>query len=162
MMISIDMSSDSIEQIDGMIARLEDLTPVMEGRASAFEAMVQKDIFGREHATDGSAWPALADSTEERRRNKGKITILQDTELLKRSVKARATKTGMRFGSSDVEGKSMAHQFGVNKLNRPFLPARPFLPVLPDGSIEMEAGPAKTWRERAEARIKVWVESGEL
>lgn len=150
-----------LKLLDEMKRRLNDLTPVMAGRAQTFETMIRKDVFGREQAPDGSPWKPLADSTIDRRRNKRKasIKILQDTRKMYSSIFAKGTERGIVFGSTDQADKVNANLFGSQK--RPDQPpARPFLPVLPDGSVVMDGGPAAAWRERTEQRIRQYVEKG--
>ena len=174
--IKIKGAEDTHRVLAEMRARVENLEPVMKGRASAFETMVAKEVFAAEISPAGTGWPDLADSTKDRRRKPdAPMKILQDTGRLKKSIFARATQTGMIFGVSDIEGKARAHLFGVDKMVtarsrktgaagksfRMRIPARPYLPVDRDG-VKFESGPAVKWLERVAKRIKAWVERGEL
>jgi hypothetical protein len=150
-----------IRRVISMAERAADLTPVMKGRAQQFIGVVQiaigggKDIFGKKLAE-------LQDSTIEARRNKKKATIkpLIDTgNMVFRSLLARGTKTGMVFGSSDIEGKVNAHLFGSAKNKTP---RRAFLPVDNNGRADFSDGAALEWWERTEQRIRAWIEKGQL
>lgn len=69
------------------------------------------------------------------------------------SIFARGSSDAIVFGASDVAVKASTHQFGSRTV-----PARPFLPVTPDGQVSMEQGPAMTWYERLMKRIVTYVE----
>lgn len=177
MVVKIKGLDEMSAQIDAMRERVEDIEPVMKGRASAFETMIAKDVFASEVSPAGTGWPDLADSTKDRRRKPdAPMKILQDTGRLKKSVFARATARGMVFGVSDLEGKANAHLFGVDKMvtaksrktglagasYRMRIPARPYLPVDRDGSPDFSTGAALKWYERLRDRLKRWVEQGTL
>lgn len=151
--------------VESMMERLRDLTPVMAGRAQAFETMIQKDVFGRERDPWDIPWKPLSeDRIKERlKRHKSRegIKILTDLGEMKSSVFAKATKQGMVFGASDAEKKVNPHLFGVNKAGHR-LPPRPFLPVDKEGEASFVGGPALEWLERTQARILAYVETGKV
>ncbi len=156
-----------IDRVVRMAERAADLTPVMRGRAEVFRGMIATKVFGKQTDPFGRPWAPLAESTVEGRRNKKKssIKILRDTGRLAALIVARATPTGMTFGSADVEGKANAHLFGTRKAGRNrnvTIPRRAFLPVDKTGRANFGTGPAAEWLARASERIKAWVEKGKL
>jgi phage gpG-like protein len=89
------------------------------------------------------------------RRKDGKI-LIQDRTLAN-SIKFRADKDGVAFGHSVIYGDT--HQFGDDDRN---IPARPFLPVLPDGSTDFSSGtPAGELFEEIEETLMDWMDISE-
>jgi len=143
--------------IGDMRRRLEDLSPVMQGRAQALELMTKRDVFNAEQSPLGKKWRPLKPETAEAKR-RGSTKILTDTGALQNSVHALGTKTGVRVGVSGAPATyGPTHQFGRGKV-----PARPFLPLAPSGLVDLSSGPAAVWAERTAKRIVAWVIEGVL
>ena len=161
-MVAVRIKVSGLEQMQrrtaAMHARAADLSPVLAPAAQTLVTVIQKDSFGAQSTPGGKPWAELADSTIARRRNKGRISILQDTGQMKSSVFARAIGgTRIQFGSSDKAAKVNTHLFGSKDV-----PARPFLPVDESGTVDFESGRARTWRERLVARIRRYIETGRV
>jgi len=156
--------------IGDMRRRLEDLSPVMQGRAQALELMTKRDVFNAEQSPLGKKWRPLKPETAEAKR-RGSTKILTDTGALQNSVHALGTKTGVRVGVSGAPATyGPTHQFGhtFNRMSsegKPYqqkVPARPFLPLAPSGLVDLSSGPAAVWAERTAKRIVAWVIEGVL
>lgn len=156
-------------RLSGMMARMQDLAPVLASQAQLLETMIRKDVFGGEQAPDGSPWEPLAETTVARRRRgkkKGRRIVkpLQDTRELYQSIGARAGKTSLFFGlyakggmGGNLRMKLDVHQYGTRHV-----PARPFLPLLPDGTPYFGDGPAAKWHARMVERVQRYIATGRL
>ena len=144
-----------------MRKRLNDLGPVMEGRATAFERMTAVEVFGQSQSPLGVAWKKNQPRTTARKLKKGRTggppMILIDRGKLVEATHAVGTKKGIRVGVSGAPATyGTAHQFGKG------VPRRPFLPLNTAGQVTLISGPAKTWATRAQKRIRDWVLKGTL
>lgn len=96
---------ETVEMLDGVKERVEDLTPAMEIVAADIKATAAR-CFAQRVAPDGVPWAPLAPSTIKKRKPNG---------ALERSVFATAHSGGVRFGAS-------ADYAEYQNETRPFLP----------------------------------------
>jgi phage gpG-like protein len=145
------------ERMAAIAERLRDLSPVM--RVAAADTMtVIDDAFAQSRSPDGTPWEPLAESTVARRRL-GSSTPLVDTGRLRASMFARATPTGLAFGTN-VE-YAAPHQIG-NDAGRP--PRRAFLPAESVGGRWglTSTGPGGTHWARVREMVRRYIATGEV
>lgn len=123
------------ELLRDMADRAKDLSRVMRVAAEDTKTLID-DSFDRSTSPDGTPWQGLSEATIaiSPRREGGKPLV--DTARLRNSIYARASRRSMSFGTNVAYGAP--HQFGagirVFGRTRATLPARPFLPVVRQGS----------------------------
>ncbi|MCH9836404.1 phage virion morphogenesis protein [bacterium] len=148
-------------ETDAMRKRLRDLSPVMEGRAQAFQAMTKRDVFNAEQSPLGEAWQPLAQATVDAKR-KGSAKILTDTGALQNAIASRATSGGIMVGISGAPATyGPTHQFGRPQ-GRGKIPARPFLPIDEAGIVVSTSGPMKTFMSRTLQRVRDFIMTGQV
>lgn len=153
MTVSVRGADEVGAKLAGVSARLRDLTPQTTVIAADVMTLVD-DSFAGGRAPDGSTWAPLAESTLRQRRG---TTTLVDTGALRSSISARATRTGLMFGTNIPYGRP--HQTGGRRL-----PQRAFLPVDISGTgwSLTERGPAGDFWRRAREAIANFVRTGEV
>jgi len=135
------------ERLAGISARLRDLTPQTAVIAADVSTFID-DSFAGSRAPDGSAFAPL----------KSRVgTPLVDTGRLRSSISARATRSGLMFGTNVTYGRP--HQTGTRRM-----PQRAFLPVDITGAgwALTERGPAAAFWARARAAIANFIRTGEV
>lgn len=138
-------------------------------RTAPFFLAVAEDITERVRLgfTDGrdpwgGAWAPLSPVTLARRRGGGVgAQPLLDRGLLRNSISSRTDETSAAVGTTDV--RAPTHQFGARRgayRQRPTvpwgdIPARPFFPIRPDGTVDLPPEWAADIRERALEHFRV-------
>lgn len=141
-MIRLELDDREVQRaLDGLSARLSDMTPVMHRVAQVMEEGTRKH-FEEERGPDGQKWKPLADSTllaYMRRASPGGLLTKRGNTRAK-AVKALAQKKILRDSGNlghllnkevssmsamltSVQPYAATHQFGDDKRN---IPARPF------------------------------------
>lgn len=152
--------SEALARISAVADRCRDMTPVTRVIAADLKAFVDSRFQSSTSALDGSPFRPLSDATKSISRRRQGGTPLLDTGRLRSSVFARGTPTGVVFGTNSIQAKTQ--QFGradnlvFGRAPGP-IPARPFLPVLRDGSF----GNAELLR-RFQEMVRHWLETGEF
>lgn len=144
--------------VEAMIDRMQNLEPVLKGRAEALDAVIQEG-FRTGTSPLGGPWKALSEGTiQNRRQGSGKPLV--DTGQLKGHTNARATKKSVIFGVSGAPATyAGTHQFGRPQSK---IPARRFLPMNDSGKADFSSGKALTWFNRAIKRVRHFILTGEL
>lgn len=121
----------------GLADRAADLRPAWEEVGSLLHAEALR-AFETETGPDGRRWPPLAAATLRRTPRRRGGQILQDTRRLLQSVTYRADAAGVTVGSNVVY--AAIHQLGgrAGRGRKTVIPARPYLPIRPDGSLPPE------------------------
>ena len=147
-------ATEAQARLEAIAARLADITPVMQVAAADTMTLID-DSFAGSRAPDGSPWAPLAASTVARRR--GTIaTILDNTGILRGSMFARGTRTGLAFGTNTPY--AAPHQTGGRRL-----PQRAFLPVEMGAAPRlMSTGPAGTHWTRVRDSVRRYIATGEV
>lgn len=110
------------------------LRPAMDSIGFALEQRIAL-CFEDQASPWGTPWAPLKPATLKRRRDEGRdgVSILRDLGLLLGSLSYQATAQGVdvRIGAEDRP--AAVHQFGSSR----GVPARPFLPIRPDGRLDL-------------------------
>lgn len=154
----IEVEVTGIEAAQATIAALRERAR----RASPLFAAIAEDVtervrLGFRDSADpwGSSWARLSSVTLARRRGGGvNAQPLLDTGRLRNSISSGSTETEARVGTSDV--RAATHQFGAARgafRSGPAvpwgdIPARPFFPIRPDGSVDLPPAWAAEVRDR--------------
>lgn len=150
--LRIEGLEEAARELEGVQERMEDMRPVLRVVAQDLKTEVD-DAFDESRSPDGKRWKPLAEATVKRRRQ-GSRTPLVDTGTLRNSIAAQAERERLRLGTNVPYAAS--HQFG-----REHIPARPFLPITPEGAI-MTTGPAgELWEDAAEM-IRRYILTGRI
>lgn len=133
-------------QLQAALRRLEhaglDLAPAMRDIAQGLLLETEQNF----EAEGRPRWKGLADSTKEARRRgaKGKrgqevFRILQDSGQLAASIETDYDSHQAVIGSNKAYAR--IHQFGgmAGRGRKVEIPARPYLPIEPDGSLQPQA-----------------------
>ncbi len=165
-------------RLQEIAARFADMTPVMEVVAADTRTYVD-ERFETGTAPDGTRWADLSDATLmgrarraaghgrwNRRRSQRVLNAvmnakpLLDTGRLRRSFTTQVNKRGFTFGSNAVQAGKMNFGDPANKFGNVTapVPARPFLPVTPNGR---DLAPDDFWATQRD-RIAVYILTGEL
>lgn len=121
-MVAVKSNAATIaKSIEAVRARLANLDPVMKKGAGLLDR-VRRVAISQSTSPAGVKWPALADSTIEKRKRKGRgssglLALRGDTNNMIEDMFVQATKTGIRFGSGarskDGYPYFLSHQFGA-------------------------------------------------
>ena len=130
------------DALNRMLSRLQNTEPAMANIA-ALLAKEAKDQFKAEAGPDGEPWPDLAESTKEARKKKkkwpGKMLRVSAGGLYA-SVQTSYGTNYAQIGTNKAYGR--IHFFGGEagrKSSRVTIPARPYLPISPDGELSTNA-----------------------
>ena len=152
--------ADLHRKITAMAARTQDMTPAMKVGAAAINRLIV-NTFSRQKTPESKDWKELDPKTVERRR-KNSSTALVDTGRLRSSI---ATSSGARtitFGTN--VGYAGVHQFGSKRRvpGRPFIVARPFLPITITGQLTDSANPARAVFDRIFRSVGNYIVNGKV
>lgn len=149
MRVTVSGLAEVQEQIDGLKARLRDMSPVLDVAVADTQALID-DAFDAQASPGGVQWaPRTAASLQIRTRRRGDPgRTLQDTLRLRSSIAVSRGPTTLRFGTNVAYAG--LHQLGgsVRVFGRGApknVPARQFLPVESQGGGRyrlMTSGPA--------------------
>ena len=175
---------DAIAEGEARALRIQDLTPALQVLAEELRTLID-DSFDESHTPDARKWIPLADSTIRQRRGKSSKP-LADTNRLRSSITTKTKPRTIEFGTNVKY--AAAQQFGTigqqqtvrgRKRKRreqgPLLPsgrfsehkrkgaipARPYLPITPDGEF-MQGGAAGEFIRSIEESLLKYIETGEL
>lgn len=147
---------DVLDLLNRLQTRLTDMTPVMADLAQAMASETERNFAAQ--AGPGGAWPKLSESTIAMRLKAGTWPgrILQVTGGLAASVYTQHGPLEARIGAAKVY--AAMHQFGgvtsaKSRIPGKTIPARPFLPISPDGKLQNDAN--QTVLEILNAYLKV-------
>lgn len=132
---------DLRDQLNTMLAKLQNTEPAMAGIADILASAADAQ-FAAEAGPDGQAWPDLADSTKDRREKKrtwpGKMLQVSAGGLAASIQTAYGTDYA-QIGTNKVYGR--IHFLGgeAGRGHAAKIPARPYLPVSPDGTLSTNA-----------------------
>jgi phage virion morphogenesis protein len=140
-MLTIELKHQHLQQtLDQIENAIGDLTPLMQSIAAELASQTEENF---EHE-GRPEWPELSDVTTEKRAEHGHWPgqILQVSAAgLAASITTHATDSSAMVGSNKPYAAMM--QFGGEQAEFPSLwgdiPARPYLPIDADGSLETEA-----------------------
>lgn len=130
--------------------QLGDMEPAWRAAGEAIREHVEQR-FQTSTAPDGSPWAELDPDYAERRKP---AKILIQDRTLANSIKTQADPRGIAFGHSVIYGDT--HQYGDPDRN---IPARPFMPVLPDGSMaDGDGTPGGELADEIEETLMDWID----
>jgi phage virion morphogenesis protein len=152
--------ADLQRRLTAMAARTQDMTPALKVGAAAINRLIV-NTFSRQKTPESKDWKELDPKTVERRR-KNSSTALVDTGRLRSSI---ATSSGARtitFGTN--VGYAGVHQFGSKRRvpGRPFIVARPFLPITVTGQLTDSADPARAVFDRIFRSVGSYIVNGKV
>lgn len=151
-MVAVKSNAATIaKNVEAVRARLANLDPVMKQGAGLLDR-VRRMAISQSTSPTGVKWPALAESTIERRKRAGSKKaggranlqpLRGDTNNMIEKMFVQATKTGISFGSNALSAGGfpyfLTHQFGSRRV-----PQRAFFPVdsVAGKLVPMSGGPA--------------------
>lgn len=151
--------ADTARDLRAIAQRLADMSPIL--RVVGEDIRTETDnAFAQSRSPQGEPWAPLSAATEAINPRRVGGSPLNDTGRLRGSITYSAQPRSLSFGTN--VRYAAAQQFG-NPANRLFgrrpapVPARPFLPVSPDGQLS----PDSFWDD-ARARIEHWLATGEV
>lgn len=136
-MIRIDIDDREVTQaLERLQRKVADLTPAMRDIAQALESETERRL-----EVEGPGWPSLSEVTIARRQKSGHWPgkMLQLSGDLARSIESEA---GPNHALIGVQKRYAAiHQFGgqAGRGRKITIPARPYLPIEPDGALTESA-----------------------
>lgn len=152
--------ADLQRKLTAMAARTQNMGPQLKVGAAAINRLIV-NTFSRQSSPESKGWQALSEETIKRRR-KNSSTALVDTGRLRSSI---ATSSGARtitFGTN--VGYAGVHQFGSKRRvpGRPFIVARPFLPITITGQLTDSADPARAVFDRIFKTVGSYIVNGKV
>ena len=144
-MITIDIDDGGIsDALNRLIALSEDLDPVLKVIGETLAAST-KQRFSAETAPDGTAWQPNAPSTLAKK-GAGKKMLQGETGLLRSSIVAQVLNQELTVGSpmeysaiQQLGGYAGRAAGKAGPIQRPYIPARPFLGLSDEDQGEIDA-----------------------
>lgn len=147
--------SDALEMLQGIRARVRDLTPVLTAEARRLDALIEQS-FDRNTSPDGRAWAPreAASRWSNGRRARPRSDTRPGRDLLERTGALRAS-ISVSASSQSIEAVAAAPYAAYQQAVRPFMPV--------DGTgAPMTSGPAGAWLAELPDRIAHYVVTGEV
>ena len=152
--------ADLQRKLSAMAARTQDMGPQLKVGAAAINRLIV-NTFSRQSSPENAAWKPLAEATIAKRR-KNSATALVDTGRLRSSIATASGARTITFGTN--VGYAGVHQFGSKRRvpGRPFIVARPFLPITITGQLTDSADPARVVFDRIFRSVGNYIVNGKV